>query len=82
MQVFDTLGTIYPIIHISDDWGYLKVSKGGCLLSPDYKKASIPAEKITIKNNKIQGKDWLIELSKDYFIKKENGNYFVVRKSK
>lgn len=73
------LGTVYPVIRITDKWGILEVTKGA-LISNDWKKVSlsIPVE---ITGNKINGDGWTLDLKEDYFLQKsETGGSYIIKK--
>ncbi len=74
----DTLGTVYPIIDISDKWGFLKVTDKGCLIAS--KRAIITADKINIKEQTISGDGWILELNTNWTIVKQNDNYMIKEK--
>lgn len=72
---FKEIGTIYPNITITDSFGTLNLADGGCLLSNDWKTATISADNLKIENDKISGKDWTIQLNSDYTIIETDKNY-------
>ena len=74
----DTLGTVYPIIDISDKWGFLKVTDKGCLIAS--KKAIVTADNISIVGQIISGSGWTLELNDDWTIIKQNDNYMIKEK--
>jgi hypothetical protein len=71
----DTLGTIFPNVQIIDDWGILKVQKGGCLLDKLWLSAKINAENITINKNIITCDNWELVLNEKWKIELVNDNY-------
>ncbi len=79
LQALDSIGTVFPNIKLVDEFGILKVEKGGCLMSNDWKKAYIPAEFIKIKQNIIETPSWSLKLNKNWIIQKKNGNFIVFK---
>lgn len=85
LQPLDDLGTIYPNIRISDNWGILTVSNGA-LMSSNWTKIYLSALNIAPENidtNPIEGDGWELELKEgwklvaserksDYLLKKLN----------
>ncbi len=41
-QAFPGHGTVYPKLHINDDWGSVDVTRNGALLTSDWKKLIVP----------------------------------------
>jgi len=58
VQSLGQLGTLYPNIRITGDFGILEVTEGGCLVSQDWSKAVIP----------YKGTGWNLELKEGYNI--------------
>jgi hypothetical protein len=79
LQPFDTLGTIYPFIIITDNWGRLEVNNGGCLLSKDWKKATIPVVNINGDDNIIKCNNWTLKLEDGWDLIKTGKTYFLIR---
>ena len=73
----DTLGTIYPAIRVSDNWGKLTVDKGGCLVSNNYKYLRLTARGFKANKNHIYGDGWQIILNDGWEIAELDQNYFV-----
>lgn len=73
----DTLGTLYASIRVSDNWGKLTVSKGGCLLSNNFKFMRITARGFKANQKHISGEDWVLILNNDYELVAVNQNYFI-----
>ena len=71
------IGTVYPNITITDSFGTLNLKSGGCLLSSDWKKATISADNLKIENEKLSGDDWTIRLNSNYTILEENKSYII-----
>ncbi|MEI7661332.1 MAG: hypothetical protein WCK34_04010 [Bacteroidota bacterium] len=70
----DSLGFVYPVIDISDTWGILKVTDGGCLVS---KFACVTAEGLKINSQAIQGRGWTLKLNSNWAVVKQGDNYIV-----
>jgi len=69
VQPIPDLGTVYPTIELIDNWGTLSVSEGGCLITENWDKAIVTADKIDVKENIITGNGWKLVLSEGYTIK-------------
>jgi hypothetical protein len=74
---FDTLGTLYSSIRISDNWGKLGVSKGGCLVSNNYKYLRITAKGFKEEKNHISGEGWDLYLNDGWVLVKADQNYLI-----
>ncbi|AZA83284.1 hypothetical protein C1637_23885 [Chryseobacterium lactis] len=72
-------GTVYPAIRVTDVWGILTV-ENGALMSPKWDKISI-SNPIKIESKKISGDGWILELTDDYKIMKDerSGNYTLIK---
>ncbi len=75
---FENLGTIYPSIRITDNWGIL-TAKNGALLSKNWDKVmvSVPT---SISDTLVEGNGWKIELNTAWKIVKRKNNYLLKRK--
>ena len=58
VQSMGDLGTLYPNIRITGDFGILEVTGGGCLISADWTKAFVP----------YHGDGWTLDLEEGYLI--------------
>jgi hypothetical protein len=65
-QPLDTLGTIYPTIRVTDNWGILTVTDGA-LMSPTWSKICVPVPQDTTGSS-ISGAGYKIELGKGWKI--------------
>ncbi len=74
----DSLGTVYPIIDISDEWGFLSVIKKGCLVMEE--KGRVTAENIVIEKSSATGLGWQLNLNEGWIIRREINNYIIERK--
>ena len=69
----DGLGTVYPSMRISDNWGILVVEQGA-LMSSDWSFVKV-TEPINIGDDMISGNGWKLELNEDYRIVKNDSSY-------
>ena len=76
---FKDIGTIYPTIRITDDWGVLNASKGA-LVSSDYKKVTL-TKPLVVTDTLITGNGWTLKLNKNFRVIKESYN-FIIKKQK
>lgn len=79
LQPFDTLGTIYPYIVITDTWGRLKVDDGGCLLSKNWSMATIPVAHLKIEDTTITSDHWTLSIEDGWNLVKKNKKYFLLK---
>lgn len=77
IEPVDTLGVIYKKLKISDNWGKLNVTKGGCLVSPNLKFIRVPARGVKIDRNHITGDGWHIFLSENWRMEEMDNNYYI-----
>ena len=63
VQSLGALGTVYPNIRLSSDFGLLEVKDGGCLMSNGWQKATVPAVGIKVDGDKIYTDNWTLTLS-------------------
>lgn len=81
LQPLDNLGTVYPNIRISDNWGILTVD-GGALLGADWDKITVSALNLSpdkINNTPIRGDGWSLELKKGWRLlpSQRQGDYII-----
>ena len=74
----DTIGTVFPVIDISDRWGVLSVTDKGCLIMKG--KARVTAENIVVKESIATGTGWELKLNAGWIISKEADDYMIKRK--
>jgi hypothetical protein len=55
-------GTVYPTMHINDDWGSIDVN-GGALLAGDWSHLSVVAPSGKLHGDNLQGKGWTMQLA-------------------
>lgn len=72
----DSLGTIYPVMRITDDWGILQTDSIAALLSDDWKQVTLSAP-IEINDTLIKGDRWTLRLKNDYHIIEKNEKYLI-----
>ena len=75
---FKDLGTVYPTIRITDNWGILTVKKGA-LLSKNWDKVII-SKPNEITNKTINGDGWKLELNNGWQVIRTGKNYILKRK--
>jgi hypothetical protein len=63
LQPLEKLGTVYPTMRISADWGVLEV-QNGALLKPDWSSVSVVAP--TIMGATLKGDGWTLELKPNW----------------
>ena len=75
---FKNLGTVYPNLRVTDNWGILS-AKNGALLGKNWGKVtlSIPTE---ITDTTIRGDGWKLVLNKNWKLIKIGKNYTLERK--
>jgi len=69
----DSLGDVYPVIDIADNWGFIEVKEYGILYANG--KAIVTAENIHIDNQLITANGWEMKLNENWTIEKEGENY-------
>ncbi len=55
------LGTVFPFVHVSDEWGVLDVAEGGLLMASDWRTARIRAPE-EAEGSSITGEGWTLAL--------------------
>ncbi len=63
LQPLDDVGTVYPYLRISDDWGVLEAR--GALLKPDWSEVIVPGP-ITTEGNTARGEGWSLTLNRGW----------------
>ena len=75
----DTLGTVYPNLRITDNWGILEVDSCGALMNPVWNKVTISyPEKIT--DSLISGRGWKLKLDNSWKLDKIGNRYKMTKK--
>ena len=72
------LGTVYPYLRITDDWGILTAEKGA-LVDKNWGNV-IVSEPKKITDKIIEGDGWKLELNKDWQLTKIKENYALKKK--
>ena len=72
----DTLGTVYPLLQLTDLWGTLDVTDGGALISPNWTTITVPAPHTTT-STEAYGSGWHLTLTPGYIIERRAENYIV-----
>ncbi|WP_394677800.1 hypothetical protein [uncultured Sphingobacterium sp.] len=74
------LGTVYPTIRITDNWGILDV-KSGALMAPNWDKITV-SKPIKIEGQRIEGDGWGMHLKDQYTVQKDESqnNYELIKK--
>jgi hypothetical protein len=73
----DSLGVIYKKLKVTDNWGKLVVSEGGCLVSPNLRYMRVPARSVRIDRYHITGDGWHIYLSENWRMDEMDNNYYI-----
>jgi hypothetical protein len=82
VQPLPDVGTVYPSLRISDDWGVLTAT-GDALMSSDFRRVHVKApDKVT--ERPIKGDGWQLDLKDGFEIQpgKRGGDYTVVPRKK
>ena len=72
------LGTVYPNLRVTDNWGVLTV-ENGALLSNNWDKVTV-SKPTKISKKIIKGDGWNLELNKDWKLEKIEKNYTLIKK--
>lgn len=75
----DTLGTVYPNLRITDNWGILEVDSCGSLINPGWNLVTISCPD-GISDTLITGKGWNLKLNSGWQLKKTDRGFVVTRK--
>ncbi len=82
LVALEPLGTVYPDIRIVDVWGVLTVSRGGALMSSDFRKITVAAPP-KADGRDIEGDGWTLELKEGWSVTPaERDGSFVLRQAK
>lgn len=78
---FDTLGTVYPTGSFTAAWGTLEVTKGGALVSRNFRLVRLSAP-VDISGATVKGDGWELRLADGWEVRRiaNTGNSEVVRK--
>ncbi|WP_313236892.1 hypothetical protein [Sphingobacterium multivorum] len=74
------LGTVYPTIRITDNWGILEV-KSGALMGPNWDKITV-SRLTKIEGQRVEGEGWVMQLKDQYAVQKDEplNNYRLIKK--
>ena len=72
----DTLGTVYPNLTVTDNWGKLQVDSCGALVSHRWDKVTVSSP-LVITDTLIAGKGWKLRLDKSRKLVFSNKKYIV-----
>ncbi len=76
----DSLGTVYPVLRVTDNWGNLMVDSGGALLSPRWDRVTI-SYPVTVSDTLASGVGWQLKLNDPWRLIKTDTKY-VLRQNK
>ena len=74
----ENIGTVYPNIRVTDNWGILTVKKAA-LLSSDWTNIIISAP-TKINDDLIEGDGWTLELNKEWEVKEMKDKFELIKK--
>lgn len=69
----EDLGSVYPNLRVTDDWGILTVEKGA-LLSPTWSNVMV-TEPTKITDKIVEGDGWKLELKNGWKVEKSGSSY-------
>jgi hypothetical protein len=75
----DTLGTVYPFMTITDNWGVLNVDSCGALVNSNWDKVTI-SYPLIFSDTLISGKGWRLKLKDGWTLSKTGAKYFLIKK--
>ncbi len=70
---FENIGTVYPNLRVTDNFGILTV-ENGALLSSDWSNVIVTAP-TEISENMVKGNGWTLELTKGWKVEKTEDKY-------
>ena len=73
----ENIGTVYPTLRVTDNWGILTVENGS-LLSADWKNVKV-SEPIEINDKTIKGDGWILELNENWKVEKIDAIYQLMK---
>lgn len=77
MVALEKLGTVYPQIRITDNWGILEVEQGA-LINSNWNQVNV-SRPLSFNGNRISGEGWKLELKEGYVLERE-GVHFKLKK--
>lgn len=78
LMPLDSLGTVYPNLRLTDNWGVLKVDSCGALISPQWNKVSITYP-LLINDTLVIGRGWELKLNNSWKLEKIGSKYKVTK---
>jgi hypothetical protein len=69
----ENLGTVYPNLRVTDDWGILTVEKGA-LLSSNWSSVTV-TKPTKIADKFVKGEGWILELKNGWKVEESDGFY-------
>jgi len=73
----ESLGTVYPNLRVTDNWGILTVNNDA-LLANDWSKVTV-TEPSEISSELIKGDGWQLELAVGWKVEKTDGKYEIIK---
>lgn len=61
LESFEDLGTVYPTLRVTDDWGILEVTAGGAFVDAGWSRAQVPAV-FEREGAVLRGEGWSLRL--------------------
>ncbi|MFA5209495.1 MAG: hypothetical protein WC191_07995 [Proteiniphilum sp.] len=74
----DTLGTVYPNLRITDNWGILEVVSGGALMSTAWNKVTLPPP-LQVTDSLAAGEGWKLRISDGWKLEKKEHHYYITK---
>ena len=74
----ENIGTVYPNLRVTDNWGILTV-ENGALLSLDWSHVVV-SEPYKINDTIVEGDGWRLELGKDWKVENNKGAFKLKKK--
>ncbi len=75
----ESLGSVYPTLRLTDNWGVLTV-ENGALLGPNWKTVTL-SKPLEIGKGKVTGNGWVIDMQPGYeVVKNKDNNNFTLKK--
>lgn len=74
----DTLGTVYPNLRITDNWGILEVVSGGALMSPAWNKVTLsPPHQVA--DSLAAGEGWKLKINNGWKLVRKEHHYYITK---
>lgn len=75
----DTLGTVYPNLRLTDNWGILEVDSCGALISPRWDKVTISCPD-SVSEILVFGRGWRLRINDGWKMDRSGNRYKVTQK--